>query len=254
MAKSKGSEGPRAPLFLLAALASCAVPAAADTVERAELERCAALGTAAEKLACFEALARAPEPGPEAAAEAAAAPSPGAPQEEPGGIGDAETAASDARTETPARAAAAEPAVQAALPAAAAAAAPSQEAPRSESVGPDPASAARTETPAPEPNGERGRDAAAKLPSEELGSEHLARPDEPAPEVVTATVERVEARWQRPLVFHFAGGQVWRQMEPGYFPYPKNRPFDVEIRRGMMGDYQLRVEGKGRMTRIVRVE
>lgn len=56
------------------------------------------------------------------------------------------------------------------------------------------------------------------------------------------------------LYFEFANGETWRQMKADRIVYPRNRAFEVEIRRGFMGDQQLRVEGKGRMTRIVRVQ
>jgi hypothetical protein len=90
---------------------------------------------------------------------------------------------------------------------------------------------------------------------EDLGERYLrdppAEPD--GPEVIVRRVERVEAQRGRPLLFHFADGQVWRQMTAERFLYPRRRAFDAHITQGIMGDYQLRVEGEGRMTRIVRV-
>lgn len=56
------------------------------------------------------------------------------------------------------------------------------------------------------------------------------------------------------LYFHLDGGAVWRQNESRYLSYPQATPFSVEISRGMMGDYQLRIEGKGRRIRVIRVE
>lgn len=90
------------------------------------------------------------------------------------------------------------------------------------------------------------------------GREHLparAAGEPPAAEVVTATVVAVTRRpVTRELTFEMDNGQVWRQMEAGHYRYPKDGAFDVEIRQGLMGDYQMRVGGEGRMTRIVRVK
>lgn len=88
-----------------------------------------------------------------------------------------------------------------------------------------------------------------------LGERYVREP-EPAPErpeVVIRRVVKVESGYRRPLLFYFENGQVWRQMSPERFVYPRGRPFDGHIRQGMMGDFQLRVEGRGPMTRIVRV-
>lgn len=74
------------------------------------------------------------------------------------------------------------------------------------------------------------------------------------PEALSATVSEVSADRLRRLVFQFENGQVWRQQEPRHFPYPRNEPFDVVISRGLLGDYQLRVGGEGRMTRVRRLK
>lgn len=74
------------------------------------------------------------------------------------------------------------------------------------------------------------------------------------PEALSATVSEVSADRLRRLVFEFENGQVWRQQEPRHFPYPRDEPFDVVISRGLLGDYQLRVGGEGRMTRVRRLK
>lgn len=92
--------------------------------------------------------------------------------------------------------------------------------------------------------------------TDELGSEHLSRNEretEPPP-AVTATVSDVTKSGSGRLYFHFANGQVWRQIEPRYFSYPRNRAFEVTISQGLMGEYRLRVDGKGQMVRVRRVE
>jgi hypothetical protein len=101
--------------------------------------------------------------------------------------------------------------------------------------------------------------ATVSTPADEFGREHLEKTQnsaEPVPEVLAATVIEVTQGRNRALSFRLANGQVWRQIEPRYFPYPKKGEFDVTISTGMMGEYRLRV-GKigdsGRMVRIRRV-
>ncbi len=90
---------------------------------------------------------------------------------------------------------------------------------------------------------------------ESLGAEHLERPEVASePDAVSATVRDVWKSGNRLLYFQFDNGQVWRQMESGYFSYPREGEFEVTIRQGVMGDYQLRVHERGRMIRIVRVK
>jgi hypothetical protein len=56
------------------------------------------------------------------------------------------------------------------------------------------------------------------------------------------------------LVFHLDNGQVWAQMEKRYYPYPRNRQFDVVISTGMLNEYQLQVGGAGRKVTVRRVK
>ena len=87
-----------------------------------------------------------------------------------------------------------------------------------------------------------------------FGSEHLAREDPETPEILEATVAEVTRDRYGALIFHLDNGQVWRQTEPRYFPYPKSGEFDVEISTGMMGEYRLQVGGAGRKVRIRRLQ
>ena len=90
---------------------------------------------------------------------------------------------------------------------------------------------------------------------DDLGAEHLEREDEAErPDTVNAVVEEVWKGGNRLLYFRFSNGQIWRQMESGYFHYPRDAAFDVTIRQSFMGDYQMRRTGSARMTRIVRVK
>lgn len=91
----------------------------------------------------------------------------------------------------------------------------------------------------------------------EIGREQLpddGRNADDEPPLFIATVREVTRGGRDQLYFHLENGQVWRQIESRYVSYPRNRPFDVEIGQGLMGDYRLRVEGRGRMVRIRRIE
>ena len=256
MRQVKGTEGPRAPLFRSAVLILATVGgAAAQTVDIEELRRCSALETSELQLACFERLAdvsagrpggsRVENPPAPAAGDPAAdvpvadgphvqaAPAPGV--EEPPAPAAAEPGQEPMRANAPGLEVDPYPEPVPAIEAAAAPVPAVDAAPVSDA---EPASAA---------------DPAAE-PGDEFGRRYIDQPeDDDEPDVVTATINEVSEGRHRILYFHFANGQLWRQMEPGYFAYPKDGSFEVEIRQGMMGDYQMRVGGKGRMTRIVRV-
>lgn len=90
--------------------------------------------------------------------------------------------------------------------------------------------------------------------SDAFGREHVANVADEPEERVTATVTNVTRDYTKRLVFQFENGQVWRQQEARRFQYPKDRAFNVVIARGVFGDYQLRVNGEGRMTRIKRLQ
>ncbi len=91
--------------------------------------------------------------------------------------------------------------------------------------------------------------------SADLGAEQPGRAEvEEEIQAVRAIVVEVIKGSLGHLYFHLDNGNVWQQQEARYFPYPRAGSFDVEIDRGMLGDYQLRVEGRGRMVRIRRVQ
>lgn len=250
MLQQKGTEGPRAPLFRLAIpILLAAGSAAGQTVDIEELRRCSALAASEQQLACFERLADADRPA-------------GAPVENPPAPAAGDPAADGAVTGAlPVQDA---PAPQVEKPPAPAETESGQEPIRALAPGlevdPYPGPAPGIEAaaaPAPALEGEAepaGAAEPAAEPGDEFGRRYIDEPeDDGEPEVVTATINEVSEGRHRTLYFHFANGQLWRQMEPGYFAYPKDGSFEVEIRQGMMGDYQMRVGGKGRMTRIVRV-
>jgi hypothetical protein len=93
--------------------------------------------------------------------------------------------------------------------------------------------------------------------ADDFGREQLDIPEPEEERVLTATVTDVSKGNYDVLYFHLANGQVWRQIEPRHFSYPKGVEFDVTISQGMMGEYRLRVgqpDDKGRMVRIRRVK
>ncbi len=92
----------------------------------------------------------------------------------------------------------------------------------------------------------------------DFGQEHLDLPKEKEAEkedeIFRARVTNVTKDHYKVLYFHLDNGHVWRQMEARHFEYPKNGEFEINITRGTMGDYRLRIGEKGRMVRIRRVK
>lgn len=94
-----------------------------------------------------------------------------------------------------------------------------------------------------------------RAPSADDDGQQLAVPDQgEKTKIIKAVVVGVNKGYNRTLYFHLANGHVWRQMEPRHFQYPKRGAFDVNISRGVMGDYRLRIGEKGRMVRVRRVQ
>lgn len=235
MCKATGQGGPRAPLFycglLLCGLSIAPLQAAlAQSVDVSELERCAALASADDRLGCYEALTReTPAPASEVRAVPAEAP---VAEAQPEPVIDHSAAASPEAPPEPERAAgAAVPDVADPSPVQGAASTPAPTAP----VAVAPAVAAAEPV------------AAVADPMAGLGV------DEPDLGVIEGRVTKVTKDAYGRLVFHFDNGQVWRQFQKRYFPHPKNGEFDVTISEGMMGDYRLQVEGVGRKVAIKRL-
>ena len=233
MQKAVAKEGLRAPLFCLGAVLLIANggAATAQTVEQSDLERCASLATAELKLACFEALAASEGTRAEPAAEVAPDPL-------------AESAAAEKALIT-------------------AGAAGSD----SESVVPAPTAVANDDKPDVADKAVADETGADELGREqpdqeqadivdEIGQEHLneEKVAEKEEVVVRATVSEVVRGGYDVLYFHFANGQVWRQLEKRRFSYPRDEEFDVIIKVGMMGDYRLRLAAGGPMTPIRRIQ
>ncbi len=237
MTKATRLEGPRAPLFYCALLIAPAQLGLAQSVDVAELAKCAGLGSEAAKLACFEALVEAhaveQEVAPEPAAEAAQ------PEAAP------DVVEPEPRREAPVAAApvpAAKP-----LPTAT----PTPAAAPVEDQTPVAASAPVAATPAPAVENPQPVAAATSEAVDPMASLGVREPD--AVDVL-ATVTEVSKDSYGRLVFHFENGQQWRQIEKRFFPYPKNAQFDVTISEGMMGEQRLQVEGRGRRVAIRRLK
>jgi len=88
--------------------------------------------------------------------------------------------------------------------------------------------------------------------------EHVVEPEKKAEEndneIFRATVTDVTRDHNQLLFFHLDNGHVWRQLEARHFQYPKAGRFEINIARGMMGDYRMRIGDNGRMVRVRRVK
>jgi len=229
MAIARTKEGLRAPLFFCVLALACGSHAQAQSVELAELERCARIHSAEEKLACFEVIAAgsqvavevAPEPAPALSREAVAAPVSEVP-EAPARLANA-TQESAAGQEVASPSTAQSPAIQAAA----------------EEPEPPP-SVADTAPPVHE--------------DDSFGREYLESVSESRSKEMSATVVDVTKTYYGELVFHLDNDQVWAQIEKRYYPYPKNQQFDVVISIGVLNEYQLQVGGTGRKVAVKRVK
>lgn len=192
----------------------------AQSVDQADLERCANEDTRDRKLACFEALTNA---------------------------GSRVSATTPAVLTVPAK----EAAVEAADPAAA----PALQVEAMETPDTLPASVSFNGMPA---EAELKQAESVSLPTQTVASPlsgtGVRDSVEEVPDKMMATVMQVTKGRFDILSFHFANGEVWRQAQARRFRYPKDREFEVSISTGMMGDYQLRVEDSGPMTRVRRIK
>ena len=240
MSNARPKEGPRAPLFYYPFLLLVwALPAASQTVALSDLETCAALSTDELKLACFEAIVATSKRGETAPAETGPDVVPASaesmPESEPGPV---DVPAAPEAADVAKASAAGVPATSGSTPKAApeiAVTAAAEQAPRQTAAAPPP----------PEP---------ARSSVATFGSEHLQEDEPEEPRVLNATVVEVSKTGRGALVFYLDNGQVWRQIEPRYYPYPRDGEFDVTISTGMLGEYRLQVEGAGRRVTIRRVK
>jgi hypothetical protein len=239
---------------LLAALALCGT-VTAQSVDQGDLERCSSLQTPELKLACFEALATVNKKNDDpivstqigaagsdaitADAPSAAAPAAGAdPAPE---LPPAERVEPDHTDVADSEAIAADP-PGVVLPAAAAAADAAAETPLAEAAESPPEKAATNVS-------------QSVITADNFGSEQLGHKDSQDDEAaITAMVAEVSRGRNKILYFHFANGQIWRQIEGRRFRYPEDGEFEVIITTGMMGEYRLRLDEKSPMTRIRRVQ
>ncbi len=229
MTKARPKEGPRAPLFYGALALACSGLAYGQTVELSDLEACARLETDELKLACFEDIVATGRHATDAV-----------PIVEPDPIDEPPVAEAPVEDVTPAPAQPeAAPAAVSSVPSAIAAAEPSQ-------------TAQTPRAPAPEVPPEPASSAANT--DDAFGRRHLEQEEPAEAQILRAVVADVTKDSRGSLVFQLDNGQVWRQIEPRYFPYPRGREFAVEISTGMMGEYRLQVEGAGRKVRIRRMK
>ncbi len=225
-------EGLRAPLFYCALVLACGslaqAQAQAQSVDLAELERCARIHSAEEKLACFEAIAA----GSQAAMEVAAEPAPALSREE---VAAPDSAVPEAPTK-PANA------TQEPAPGQAVASPSTAESPVIQTAAEEPVPPSVVDT-APPVN-----------ENDDFGREYLESVSESRAKEMTATVVDVTKTYYGELVFHLDNDQVWAQIEKRYYPYPKNQRFEVVISIGVLNEYQLQVDGSGRKVTVRRVK
>ena len=243
MTKARRLEGPCAPLFYLVAtlLLLSAKITVAQSVDLSSLEICANLETPELKLACFEAIGCGSRTTETRQSEAVDSPLSEQPVAEIEAVPEAEPPVEVMRQEAPAVDAAAD-------------STPAAVATSTVAVTTEPAAATLSVT--PEPSATTVATTPEAVANSQLGEEHLDRPETKAneDEVFHATVIEVTQGHNRILYFHFDNGQVWRQMEARHLEYPRSGEFDINITRGMMGDYRMRIGDDGRLVRIRRVK
>ena len=248
MTKARRLEGPRAPLFYSAAalLLLSGTIATAQTVDLSTLEHCAGLETQDLRLACFEeiiASSKTPETRQPEAADSLVSDQPVAEIE---AMPEAEPPVEVMRQEAPPVDANPGSTSTAVATSTAAVAVTTEPSAAALSVTPEPPPAATVATtPEPVANSQLGEEHLARLETEEKANED---------EVFHATVTEVIRGRNRILYFHFDNGQVWRQIEGRHLEYPRSGEFEINITRGMMGDYRMRIGDNGRMVRIRRVQ
>ena len=59
---------------------------------------------------------------------------------------------------------------------------------------------------------------------------------------------------QKRMIFNFENGQVWKQIEPRYLKTLSNLPLQVELVKGALGSYSLRLGKSGRLVKVKRIK
>ena len=217
----------------------------AQSVDRSSLEICASLESPELKLACFEAVIASSKTPETRQSEAVDVPMSDQPVAEIEAAPEAQPPVEVMRHEAPAVDVAPDSTPAVVATSTAAVAATIEPSTAALSVRSEPSAATVPTTPGPVTNSQ-------------LGEEHLDRPETDKKanedEVVHATVSEVSKGRNKILYFHFDNGQVWRQIEGRHLEYPRSGEFDINITRGMMGDYRMRIGDNGRMVRIRRVQ
>ncbi len=58
--------------------------------------------------------------------------------------------------------------------------------------------------------------------------------------------------WNGDTLFPLENGQVWKQIESGRYSYKADRPV-IEVKRGLLQSYYLKVRGENRTVRVTRI-
>lgn len=97
-----------------------------------------------------------------------------------------------------------------------------------------------------------------QLYEDEFGAERLEeRIAESRKQKLTLRVDSVAKTLRGRLVIIFDNGQVWRQLDSDttVIPLPNEpRGREATIKRGLMGGYQMKIDGSGRQFRVLRVQ
>ena len=69
---------------------------------------------------------------------------------------------------------------------------------------------------------------------------------------ITSRHDGMFTGWEGDTLFPLENGQVWKQIESGRYSYKADRPM-IEVKRGIMQSYYLKVRGENRTVRVTRI-
>lgn len=98
-----------------------------------------------------------------------------------------------------------------------------------------------------------GGSAEAELGAEQVATKTVARAKESKARPVFLDLEKITYGPRRKARFHLKNGQIWRQVELVRFS-DGNSAEEVEIKKGAMGGYQLRLSGQRQFMRVRRIK
>ena len=69
---------------------------------------------------------------------------------------------------------------------------------------------------------------------------------------ITSRHDGMFTGWEGDTLFPLENGQVWKQIESGRYSYKADRPM-IEVKRGILQSYYLKVRGENRTVRVTRI-